>query len=105
MPSAPRCAPTVVSTKVLAAVLLFPFGPCAGLERAPAAPPVADARAERLPSDLLGPFVRLSDGRILAIDGDAATTSADEGRTWQDRRIVIPSAGDYQKTFKISPER
>ncbi len=36
-----------------------------------------------LPTDILGPFVRLDDGRILAADKTGVHASSDEGKTWE----------------------
>ena len=47
-----------------------------------------------------GPFVRLGDGRLLTLDETNCLTSADNGKTWQGKRI-FPDAGK----FKISNER
>src|SRR5690606_4351127 len=57
------------------------------------------------PTDILGPFVRLDENRILAIDGQSAAISADAGQTWKERYPIVPVRSDYVKEMKISPER
>ncbi|WP_166831104.1 sialidase family protein [Thalassoroseus pseudoceratinae] len=54
-----------------------------------------------LPTDKLGPFVRTSDGRILAIDAAASYVSHDEGKTWSEPRPLFPDGDD----IKVSNER
>ncbi len=44
--------------------------------------PALDPRVGSMPTERMGPFVRLKDGAILTIDGTAAFVSRDEGRTW-----------------------
>jgi len=45
-------------------------------------PPIeTHSKTQRLPSDRLGPFVRLSDGRLLTVDQDAAVISSDGAKT------------------------
>lgn len=61
-----------------------------------------DPRLTHLPSDKLGPFVKLSDGSIMAIDSDATFVSADGGVTWSDPR---PLTGALEKNIKVSNER
>ncbi len=41
-----------------------------------------DHRAEEIPGLKTGPFVRLSNGNILTIEGNMSCTSQDEGKTW-----------------------
>jgi sialidase-1 len=45
------------------------------------------SKCERLPSDLLGPFVKLGDGSVLAADTNQMFLSRDDGRTWQSRPL------------------
>ena len=40
-------------------------------------------KCEKLPSEVLGPFVTLGDGGILAVQGVNALVSKDEGATWE----------------------
>jgi sialidase-1 len=42
-----------------------------------------DSKCFRLPSDKLGPFVRLADGAILTIDENRVVTSRDGGHMWE----------------------
>lgn len=61
---------------------------------AAADPPELHPKCTPLPTDLLGPFVRLGDGGILAIDGDASRISKDEGKTWSEPRpLFAPEQG------------
>ena len=53
-----------------------------------------DERCKLLPSDLLGPFIKLDDENVLAIDSAATFVSSDGGQTWSDPR---PLFGDGQK--------
>lgn len=46
-----------------------------------------DTRATDMPGQKMGPFVRLSDRRLLTLDPTNCLTSADEGRTWQMKPI------------------
>lgn len=39
-------------------------------------------KVSRLPTDMLGPFVRLSDGRVLAAGTTEASISTDDGQSW-----------------------
>src|SRR5690606_4097795 len=43
-------------------------------------------KAERLSSDMMGPFVPTSDGGILAIDAQSSYVSNDGGATWSEPR-------------------
>lgn len=36
-----------------------------------------------LPTDAMGPFVRLTDNRILAVDKNLVRASSDDGATWE----------------------
>ncbi|MEZ6034455.1 MAG: sialidase family protein [Planctomycetaceae bacterium] len=63
--------------------------------------PWIDPRIESLPTDKLGPFVKTSDGGILAIDTSASYVSHDHGQTWSPGR---PLFSDPQN-FQVSNER
>lgn len=52
-----------------------------------------------LPTDTMGPFVRLQDGRILAVDKSTVHASADEGKTWESWPL------DFGMAFEVSNER
>ncbi len=39
-------------------------------------------KTESLPTDMLGPFVRLPDGAVLAVEGNTVCRSENEGATW-----------------------
>jgi hypothetical protein len=54
-----------------------------------------------------GPFVRLGDGSLLALDGNATFISTDEGQTWSEPRPIyagegpgIPATGPLVRTGK-----
>ncbi len=44
-------------------------------------------KCERLPTSLLGPFVKLGDGSVLAVDAARVMVSEDDGRTWEEREL------------------
>jgi hypothetical protein len=46
-----------------------------------------------LPSDKTGPFVTLSDGRLIIVEGNGVLTSADDGRTWSEPRPLYSGPG------------
>ncbi len=48
---------------------------------------LVDPRCEPLPTSLLGPFVTLGDGTILAVDEQRTMLSQDDGRTWSPRPL------------------
>lgn len=58
-------------------------------------PILLDPRCEQLPTDLLGPFVKLGDGSVLAVDDTQVRVSKDEGKTWIARSLFQP-AGKFQ---------
>jgi sialidase-1 len=62
-------------------------------------------KTRQLPSDLLGPFVQLADGRLLTVDQGAALISANGGKTWTEKHDIAPAQDPYCKALKISPER
>jgi len=55
--------------------------------------------ATPLPTDTMGPFVRLPDNRILAVDKHNVLASADEGATWESWPI------ETGMDFEVSNER
>ena len=61
-----------------------------------------DPRVSRLPTDMLGPFVRTAEGKVLAIHSDATFVSSDDGQTWSKPR---PLTGASEKHIKVSNER
>ncbi|HQH66987.1 MAG TPA: sialidase family protein [Candidatus Hydrogenedentes bacterium] len=65
----------------LGVVLLSVSGPSAAAEL------WLHPQCRQLPTDTLGPFVTLGDGRILAVHDTQALISADEGVTWQSSPI------------------
>jgi sialidase-1 len=60
-----------------------------------------DSRCKPLPTDMLGPFVRIDDQTVLAIEQTATRVSRDAGRSWSDPR---PLFGEGDK-LKVSNER
>jgi len=44
-------------------------------------------RCEPLPTSLMGPFVKLGDGSVLAVDEGRALRSEDHGKTWSHRPL------------------
>lgn len=52
------------------------------------------------PTDMLGPFIHLSGGRIMTVERSIMMSSADGGRTWTDKSIFAPGV-----SFNISRER
>lgn len=67
---------------------------------AQAAPLTLHPGTSPLPSDRQGPFIRLSDNRIMTAEGVSMATSADEGKTWAEKPIIAPG-----ESFEISRER
>ncbi len=45
-------------------------------------------RCEVLPIELAGPFVKLGDGSLLAVEGNATRISQDGGKTWSEPRQI-----------------
>ncbi len=65
-----------------------------------------DSRCRPLPTRQLGPFVRLEDGRILAIDRDSSYVSQDNGRTWSAARPLFGKTESIQTpNIQVSNER
>ncbi|MCK5922295.1 MAG: exo-alpha-sialidase, partial [Methylococcales bacterium] len=60
-----------------------------------------DKRATPMPTQMLGPFVNIGNGQILAIDSASTFVSSDGGKTWSDPRPVFSA----DKKIKISNER
>jgi len=58
-------------------------------------PILLDPRCERLPTDLLGPFVKLGDGSILAVCDAQVKMSKDGGTTWT-ARPLFREPGKFQ---------
>jgi hypothetical protein len=54
-----------------------------------------------MPTNLLGPFVRLDERRILAVDGNACVTSDDAGKTWSEPTPLFPPKAN----LKVRDER
>ncbi len=58
-------------------------------------PILLDPRCEQLPTDLLGPFVKLGDGSILAVCDTQVQVSKDTGKTWT-ARPLFREPGKFQ---------
>lgn len=58
------------------------------------------AKVQEMPSQKMGPFVRLADGGILTVEGTKSLISKDDGKTWTEYTIFK----DPEK-FQISEER
>lgn len=56
--------------------------------------------AKPLPTDMMGPFVHLPDGGILAVEGNTVCQSADGGKTWETRPFPLDT-----DEFEVSNER
>lgn len=67
----------------------------------PAPPAQLVGTARPLGFDLMGPFANLPDGRVLAIEGNAACTSVDDGRTWSEPVPLFPA----DTKLEVRPER
>jgi len=72
------------SAAAIAALTVFLF-----LATAPAADEAwIDARCSKLPFEKLGPFVHLSDGSILCLQGNTTSVTADGGKTWSEPKPI-----------------
>ncbi|MCA9177634.1 MAG: exo-alpha-sialidase [Planctomycetales bacterium] len=60
-----------------------------------------DPRCEPLSTQLQGPFVRLGDGRVLAIDSASSYVSSDGGATWSEPRPLFAA----DPPVEVSKER
>lgn len=57
-------------------------------------------KASPLPHKLLGPFITLADGSVMAADDKCVRVSIDGGKTWQERTVFAEGA-----EFTVSDER
>ena len=73
-----------LSTTVAIFSLLLVVGAAAGTDRYRGGMHV---KCTRLPTDLMGPFVRLGDGSVLAADASEVHVSRDDGKTWESRPL------------------
>jgi sialidase-1 len=64
-----------------------------------------DPRCELLPTKLLGPFVRIDDNTILAIDHATTYISHDDGQTWSEPRPLFDEKQTRELNIKVSNER
>lgn len=67
--------------------------------------PSFDPRCTPLPEKLLGPFVRIDDETILAIDQAETYLSSDNGKTWSDPRPLFDEKQTKELHLKVSNER
>ncbi|WP_438479736.1 sialidase family protein [Oleiharenicola lentus] len=58
-------------------------------------------KAVPLRFDLMGPFINLPDGGVLAVDGNATRTSHDDGQTWSNPVPLFPA----EANLELRPER
>ncbi len=65
--------------------------------------PQLHAKAQALPFDLGGPFVRLGNNDIFTADSHQSLTSSDEGKTWNARPYFDYPANGQE--YKVSRER
>lgn len=56
---------------------------CFAVHAAEKGPLTLHPKVTPLPTDAMGPFVRLADNRILAVDKNLVRASSDEGATWE----------------------
>lgn len=63
-----------------------------GLAVVPERPIILHPKCEPLPFDWLGPFVKLGDGSVLAMDGGKVHVSRDDGKTWTSRPLFKDAA-------------
>jgi hypothetical protein len=77
----------------------------------PATPPWTDVdfggktillhpKCQPLGTSLMGPFVKLGDGSVLAVDADRVLASKDDGKTWSDRPLFA-----QPEKYQCRPER
>ena len=52
-----------------------------------------DSRCTTLSSERFGPFIKLADGKILTIEGNATVISADRGASWSAPRPTYDGRG------------
>lgn len=57
-------------------------------------------KSKPLPTEMMGPFVRMASGAIIAVEGNTVCSSTDEGATWDTWPLTHDEA-----TFKVSNER
>ncbi len=82
-PAGPNCRQVLEPALSLLVLLTAAIG----LGATPADRLQLHPKATPLPSDVLGPFVRLADGSVLAASPQDALFSKDEGRTWTKTRL------------------
>lgn len=75
-----------------------------GLRDSLAAPPgerriLLHPQCETLPTDLLGPFVKLGDGSVLAVDDAQVHVSRDDGKTWKSWPL-FQNPAKFKATFE-----
>ncbi len=73
----------------------------ANLAAGAAAQPALEPRLQPLPTDQMGPFVKLGDGSVLAVTSEATVVSNDDGKTWSGPRPLFKK----EQNLKVSNER
>ena len=89
----------LVVLAALAVAETLPAETTAAMKTAPSGIEI-DTRATWMPDFIMGPFVRLSEGRLLAVDSEHCLISADEGKHWQEHALFKDAS-----KFKVRPER
>lgn len=84
----------IATTALLAALLA-----CTAVQAAEKAPLTLHPRVTALPTEAMGPFVRLKDNRILAVEDKLVRASSDEGATWETWPLELGMP------FEVSNER
>ena len=82
------------STVFIGVALMTLVGGVASLRAAaaPERPIILHPKCEPLPFDFLGPFVKLGDGSVLAMDDAQVHMSHDDGKTWTARPLFKDAA-------------
>ena len=85
----------IALTTILLATLLT----SSAVHAAEKGPLTLHPKATVLPTDAMGPFVRLKDSRILAVEDQLVRASSDEGATWETWPLALGM------DFEVSRER
>lgn len=86
---------------VLASAVALAVTPPSPTKAATPVPTKLLGKTASLGFDLMGPFINLPDGGVLAVDGNATRTSYDEGRTWSEPVPLFPA----DTKLELRPER
>jgi len=76
---------------IIAIIMLTAIDAARAQQFAPASGIWLHPKCQKLPTDQLGPFVRLGDGSVLAVTDNRARISSDDGKTWQARPMIKDS--------------